>query len=591
MGQKLMNKPVSEVRVLLSQCFRPWGVDDEYNTKYLTYEGANFSSLDGIWSPRGVCNEVATHFIASNLPVYTMVLDNPTLEEFRDECRKGYDIIGVSSMTMSIKKVKKMMETAKEACPSAVTMVGGYVTITPGVEEIGADFVCREEGANFIRRFLGLPPVDKYLNPPRLAVIQKATIMNDAIPSPLFNWHHLSLGLGCQRGCHFCASSHYYNKRYIPLLKNGEEVYQAMMDASEGLPERRFSFFEDNFTFHKKRNMELWELAREELEKPFFFFSFNELKATSEYDPEVLAEMGCEVIFLGVETSAPGSKYFNKSKQGGLSPNEIRRLFARLHDAGIQTVAASIVTGTDEHTYRQYWDDVNFNLSLEPTFCQMSPAFAMPGTGYWNQCQAEGRIKVDYESPDFDLKDWTMVGANIWMPQVPKNTGRIETVLQVLNAFVTESYVLGPDLFRVFAIKHHAAKKYRNSKSKVLRRKAEIYAEECHEALPFLHLGSKKGFDVKNPKVRGWINELKKDVIRFSGEPTPEMKERTRELERIAKREIKRKRRAVPDIRIEAVSMRREYNVLPADMPLQSITDDGIRHSESGLPGQSGVVV
>jgi hypothetical protein len=46
------------------------------------------------------------------------------------------------------------------------------------------------------------------------------------------------------------------------------------------------------------------------------------------------------------------------------------------------------------------------------------------------------------------------------------------------------------------------------------------------------------------------------------------MKERTRELERIAKREMKRKRRAVPDVRIEAVPMKREYNVSPADIPL-----------------------
>jgi len=568
MARKLSNKPVSEVRVLLSQCFRPWGIDDEYNTTLLTYEGSNFAPLDGIWSPRGVCNEVATHFIANNIPVYTMVLDNPSLEEFRDECAKGYDIIGVSSMTMTIKKAWKMIETAKEACPEAVTMVGGYVTITPGIEEIGADYICREEGANFIRRFLGLPPVEKYRNPPRLSVGQQLTIMNDAIPSPLWNWYYLALGLGCQRGCHFCASSHYYGKRYVPLLQTGEEVYQAMIESSEGLPERRFAIFEDNFSIHKKRNYDLWDLAREEAEKPFFFFSFNEIKSTSEYDPEMLAEMGCEVIFLGVETQAPGSTYFNKSKLGGLSRNEIRRLFARLHDAGIQTVAASIITATEEHTYRQYWDDLNFNLSLGATFSQLSPAIAMPGTGYWNQCLAEGRIKIDFQSPDFDLKDWTKIGADILIPQVPKNAGRLETLFQVLNAFVTDSYQLGPDLFRVFAVKHHAAKKYRNSKSKVLRRKAELHKEDCYEALPLLHLGSKRGFGVRNPKVRGWINELQKDVIRFSGEPSPEMKERTRELERIAKREMKRKRRAVPDVRIEAVPMRREYNVSPADMPL-----------------------
>ncbi len=567
MALKPPNKPVSEIRVLLSQCFRPWGVEDEYNTYMLSYEGANFSTLDGIWAPRGVCNEIATHFIANNIPVHTVVLDNPTLDEFRDECRKGYDIIGVSSMTMTIKKARKMIETAKEACPSAVTMVGGYVAVTPGVENIGADYVCREEGANFIRRFLGLPPVERYRNPPRVAVMQRATIMNDAIPSPLHQWYHLSLGLGCHRGCHFCASSHYYYKRYLPLLKTGEEVYQAVIESSEGLPSRRFAIFEDNFTFHKKRNRELWELAREELERPFFFFSFNELKSTSEYEPEMLAEMGCEVIFLAVETRAPDSTFFNKSKLGGLDRDEIRCLFARLHEAGIQTVAATIVAGTDDHTYGQYWDDLDFNISLEPTYSQMAPAIAMPGTGYWNQCLEEGRIRVDFQSPDFDLRDWTMVGSDFWMAQRPKHTGRLETALQVLNAFVTESYELGPDLFRVFAIKHHAAKKYRNSKSKLLRRKAELYAEECYRALPFLHLGARRGYGVKNPKVRQWIDQLRKDVIRFSGEPTPEMKEWTGELVLIAKREIKRKRLAVPDVRVEAVSTRREYNAPAADTP------------------------
>jgi len=133
---------------------------------------------------------------------------------------------------------------------------------------------------------------------------------------------------------------------------------------------------------------------------------------------------------------------------------------------------------------------------------------------------------------------------------------------------MAESYVQGPDLFRAFKVKHHAAKKYRNSKNKLLRRKAELYKEDCYRALPFLQLGSMRGFGVRNPKVRGWINQLKKDVIRLAGEPTPEMNERTQELERIARREIKRKRRALPDVRVEAVPMRTEYNVPPAHVPM-----------------------
>ena len=42
--------------------------------------------------------------------------------------------------------------------------------------------------------------------------------------------------------------------------------------------------FEDNFSIHKKRNMELMEFAEQEVDKPFFFFSFNELASTSTYD-------------------------------------------------------------------------------------------------------------------------------------------------------------------------------------------------------------------------------------------------------------------------------------------------------------------
>ena len=60
------------------------------------------------------------------------------------------------------------------------------------------------------------------------------------------------------------------------------------MDASVGLEERRFTFFEDNFSIHKKRNMELMEFAEKEVEKPFFFFTFNEIASTFTYKPEDL---------------------------------------------------------------------------------------------------------------------------------------------------------------------------------------------------------------------------------------------------------------------------------------------------------------
>src|SRR3972149_3061939 len=117
-------------RVLLSQVFKPWGIDDDYNTRLLNYEafGANFSNQDGIWAPRGVCNEIANHFIAANIEAPSVVLDNPTLAAFEKECKKGYEFIGISSMTMTIKKAKKMIEVAKQASPKSKIILGGYIT-------------------------------------------------------------------------------------------------------------------------------------------------------------------------------------------------------------------------------------------------------------------------------------------------------------------------------------------------------------------------------------------------------------------------------------------------------------------------------
>lgn len=549
-------------KVLLSQVFKPWGIDDEYNTRLLNYEafGSNFSNQDGIWSPRGVCNEIANHFIAANIEAPTVVLDNPTLKSFKAECKKGgYKYIGISSMTMTIKKVKAMIEAAREVAPKAKIVLGGYITQTPGVDELDVDYICREEGSRFFRKLLGEPMNFKYKNPPRVPLVGKSTIFNEALPHPFYNYYFLSLGLGCTRGCHFCSSSAYYDKKYIPLLKTGEDVFNAIMDSSEGLKERKFAIFEDNFTMHKKRNMELWELAREEVDKPIFTFSFNEISATSKYDPEVLAEMGCEVMFVGVETQSQNTTYFNKSKHGNLSKRQIREMFASLHDAGVQTVAASIITGTDEHTAIGYWKDLFFHLSLRPTWSQMAPAIAMPGTGFWSQCETEGRININFSDPNMDLKEWTAVASGYKLSNTFKNLSTFEVAVHVINAYVWDHYLLGPDFFRTYAIKLHAARKYKNSPKKVLKAKAEIQARECYEVLPFFYVGERRDGGLPL-HVRAWIGIMRRRIERSFGKPTSDMRDKAEEYAKLAARERKSNAELL-GTPVEAKTRRTEYNI------------------------------
>lgn len=115
-------------KILLTNAFAPWGVDDEFTTRELKYEGVhtNFTRMQGIFSPRGFVTNPATHFIACNIDSPCVVLDSPGLESFKNELKNNYDYLGISFLTCEFPKVKKMIEIAKEVAPWTKIVIGGY---------------------------------------------------------------------------------------------------------------------------------------------------------------------------------------------------------------------------------------------------------------------------------------------------------------------------------------------------------------------------------------------------------------------------------------------------------------------------------
>ena len=35
-------------------------------------------------------------------------------------------------------------------------------------------------------------------------------------------------GLGCSRGCDFCCTSHFFDRKHVALLKSGRDLHEAM---------------------------------------------------------------------------------------------------------------------------------------------------------------------------------------------------------------------------------------------------------------------------------------------------------------------------------------------------------------------------
>ena len=91
----------------------------------------------------------------------------------------------------------------------------------------------------------------------------------------------------------------------------------------------------------------------------------------------------------------------------------------------------------------------------------------------------------------------------------------------------------------LFRSKLKGAKRYRNSKRKILRSKAQIHKSDLYNGLPLMMLAEKKELGLKKP-ARQWIEKLRKEVERFCGKPNGEMMDRYHELYPIALREYRR---------------------------------------------------
>ncbi len=359
-------------KLLLTTIFKPFGVDDQYgnSTTLAEFHHTNLTGAQGIFSIRGANPNLGLHFIAENLQIPTVVLENPSLDEFKQQLQDGYDYVGINFSPTTFAKAKKMCELTKEISPKTKTIVGGYGTAVAEAADI-ADYACRGEGVQFMRKLLG-EPLDTPLKHPRVYNTQ-----NEIMGMRMGKAGLIAAGLGCPRGCEFCLTSHYFDCKHLPMLKTGKEVYDVMIDQSEELPLKRrtktrdFLIIEEDFLLDKKRVDELASYTKKKIDEPILFACFGAADSIMQYDPKELAAMGLECVWTGVES--PMKSY---QKLEGI---DIKKMIASLHDHGIMTIT-SMVLGYDFHTEENIHEHIDYLFSLNSTFNQFMLYTPLPGT-------------------------------------------------------------------------------------------------------------------------------------------------------------------------------------------------------------------
>ncbi|MGA1841013.1 MAG: hypothetical protein ACMUIU_10340 [bacterium] len=449
-------------KVLLSTVCGPFGADTDDCTKHVMPElfHAQVTRSQKIFSLRSTYISYGLEYIAENITTPTTVLQYPTMKQFKRELKKRYDYVGISFVIATFDKLKKMCRMVKEVSPGTKIILGGYGTMLPECDQYG-DYVCREEGVDFMRRLLGEIHNDepkKHVVCPTIGKVLGFPIMKGAV---------VLAGLGCPHGCEFCATSHFHKKRHIPLLKTGTDLHREIRRVQKilGNPNLPIGIIEEDFLLHKERAAEYLDCVKRDMEDPIKISCFASAYSIAQWDPEDLVRMGIETVWIGVE-----SRQANYNKLKGF---DIEAIFKTLHSHGINTLA-SLIIGHDFHTVEKVWEDFEYLVSLNPSLCQfliLTPACSTP---LFDRLKKEGRLI------DMLHKHWDGFHLAFNHPHIGKQ--KMEQL--ILEVYDEEYRRLGPSAIRYIEKQFKGYLQFKNTTDPLLKKRAEQYRQGCLKALP-----------------------------------------------------------------------------------------------------------
>jgi len=379
-------------RVLLSNV-RPDPVDTGVVASLMDPFGERFTRGQGLFTLTGHLHHVGTHLIAQNIQAPTTVLEYPTLDDFRAEVDKGYDVIGISFLIHHTDRALEMCRIARERSPRSTLVLGGHGTLNldeavpdERQRQVLFDHVCRGDGVRFMRELLGEPadaPVRQGIFPRNGMAPPWLTRYPPGIVVPLV------AGFGCTWRCEFCASARFWDHRRIEFA-GATELYadiQRLYRIYPGL--QSFFIIDEDWMVQTKTIRELIPLMSGDrtfggLAK-FNFITESSIASLRQYDPDELLLSGLSYVFIGYESKFTDALGFAKRL------GEAEQVFGTLRERGICTNGAMMV-GWDFHTPENLPEDLEYFIRCRPTYAQFSRVVPYPGTALWERLEQEGRL-------------------------------------------------------------------------------------------------------------------------------------------------------------------------------------------------------
>lgn len=476
--------------------------------------GQRFSKGDDIYTVISHTHCYANHILAQNVTPPTTVLEYPRWEDFDQEVRKGYPYLGISAFPPHLDTVMRMCTHVRKVSPHTKILLGSYAaqafdaSYDEETKKKYVDHVVIGEGVRFMRELLGEPldrPIEQVLMPKAGGSLPWI----DANPGGSVGF--LVSGLGCIGGCDFCSTTAMYGKKRVELL-DPQQLVDSIEMYHRHFPDVMMVFVieEDHFRCpgHLARMREHW-MAHPDLNEHIDLFTFGSVDAIAAFARkhgwQAILEAGVGCVFIGVESKFAGEHGYDKRDDV-----DAKDVFDRLHAMGIRTVGAWMC-GWDFHHHGNMYEDLNYFVSLRPTYQQLTRVSPFPGTPLWDRLRQEGRVQ---DVPWEDVHFWSGAQKNV-------NLENHETLNLIDEGYRLLYRTWGPSLMRRLDVQLEGYAYCRASDNPVLRRhKAKFFKQQ---AALFRLLVPACDRYAPNGAVRRRIRKLDEKYRAYVGEPTPIM--------------------------------------------------------------------
>ena len=488
-------------RILLSSVFGPYAQDDEFGSRAINpmelYHN-QVTRAQGSFSLRMFHRSWGIMMIQENISAPCTVLDFPTRKAFaRELTTNHYDIVGISSIIVNVRKVGEMCRMVRELSPDSVIVVGGHVAALPGLEMmIDADHIVRGEGISWMRRYLGEEEHAPIRHPAIVSGLQ-TRIMGIRLPQRKGGTAATIIpSVGCPMGCNFCTTSAFFGGKgkFVNFYETGDELFEVMCRIESELEVKSFFVMDENFLLHRKRAMRLLELMKEG-GKSWELSVFASANAIRKYTMLELVELGVSWVWMGLES--PISSY---SKLQGA---DIGQLTRELRAHGIR-VQGSTIIGLEHHTPENIAGEIESAVSYQTDFHQFMLYTPVPGTPLYQEMAEQGRLLTDVDVAD--------VHGQFKFNFRHAAISREDSKSFLDGAFRRDFERNGPSLYRMCQTILQGWQRYKNYPDPRVRQRFEREAKKLTQAYNAALWVMEREFRKVNRGVSERIHKLRREV-------------------------------------------------------------------------------